>query len=63
MDSIQHPLKEKIQGFPTIMNVRNGKLLDYFEKERNIENMMNYVLSNQNKGSSNNLKSRVVRFS
>ena len=45
------------------MNVKNGKLLNYFEKERNIENMLNYVLSNQNKQSLRNLKSRVVSFS
>lgn len=63
MDSIDHPVKEQIQGFPTIMNVKNGKLLNYFEKERNIENMMNYVLSNQNKSSSPNSKSKRARFS
>ena len=61
--SIQHPIKDKIQGFPTIMNVKNGKLLNYFEKERNIENMLNYVLENKNKNSSNKLKTRKVTFS
>ena len=64
MDSINHPVKEQIQGFPTIMNVKNGKLLNYFEKERNIENMMNYVLSNQNKSSPPRLNAtRRTRFS
>jgi len=63
MDSIDHPVKEQIQGFPTIMNVKNGKLLNYFEKERNIENMMNYVLSNQNKSSPPRINTRRTRFS
>ena len=63
MDSIEHPLKEKVQGFPTIMNVKNGKLLNYFEKERNIENMLNYVVSNSNKQSLRNLKTRNISFS
>lgn len=63
MDSIDHPVKEQIQGFPTIMNVKNGKLMNYFEKERNIENMMNYVLSNQNKSSLQKSNTRRTRFS
>lgn len=63
IDSINHPIKDKIQGFPTIMNVKNGKLLNYFEKERNIENMLNYVLANKNKNSLKNLKTRKVTFS
>ena len=63
IDSIQHPLKDKVQGFPTIMNVKNGKLLNYFEKERNIENMLNYVVSNSNKPALNNIKKRNVSFS
>ena len=36
MDNIHHPMKQTVDGFPTILN----------EKERNMENMKNFVLSN-----------------
>tara|TARA_B100000424_G_C22863000_1_gene459839 strand:- start:452 stop:1045 length:594 start_codon:yes stop_codon:yes gene_type:complete len=45
MDRIQHPMKQTVDGFPTILNVNNGKLQP-FEKERNTQNMINFVLSN-----------------
>lgn len=45
MDNIHHPMKQTVDGFPTILNVNNGKL-NAFEKERNMENMKNFVLSN-----------------
>ena len=34
MNEIVHPMKNVVNGFPTIMNVHNGKL-NQFEKERN----------------------------
>ena len=30
--------------FTTIMNVKNGKVMNHFEKERNIDNMMNCII-------------------
>ena len=66
LHEMNHPLKQSVNGFPTIMNVKNGKVVNHFEKERNIENMMNYVLSNisSNKysNSKKSLNSRRVRF-
>ncbi len=55
MDEIYHPMKEVVNGFPTIMNVHNGKLTQ-FEKERNTENMIKFVLANEEKQSSNTNK-------
>ena len=45
MDQIHHPMKNVVDGFPTILNVNNGKL-EPFEKERNTKNMIHFVLSN-----------------
>lgn len=45
MDKIHHPMKNVVDGFPTILNVNNGKL-EPFEKERNTKNMIHFVLSN-----------------
>jgi len=68
MDSIHHPMKNTINGFPSILNVNNGKL-SQFEKERNTQNMIQFVLSNLNSisqknklNASNQLKKRKVSF-
>lgn len=68
MDKIHHPMRNIVDGFPTILNVNNGKLQP-FEKERNAKNMLQFVLSNlpkNNSGDKNNatrsLKKRKVSF-
>ena len=45
MDDIVHPMKQVVNGFPTILNVNNGKI-NAFEKERNVSNMMDFILKN-----------------
>lgn len=54
MDSINHPVKNVVDGFPTIVNVNNGKISN-FEKERNADNMMNFILENLPSGNVNKL--------
>ena len=67
MNRIHHPMKDAIQGFPSILNVNNGKLTE-FEKERNTKNMTDFVLSNlqensiRKKISNNKLKKKKVSF-
>lgn len=62
MDSINHPVKNVVDGFPTIVNVKNGKISN-FEKERNANNMMNFILENLPKGNVNKAPlSRKVTF-
>ena len=67
MNSIHHPMKQAIRGFPSILNVNNGKLTE-FEKERNTKNMANFVLSNiqeksiRKKIANNKLKKKKVSF-
>ena len=45
MDHINHPMKQVVDGFPTILNVNNGKI-NTFEKERNVNNMIDFILKN-----------------
>lgn len=65
--NIQHPIKNTINGFPTILNVDNGKL-NHFEKERNTQNMIEFALSNlakniqDRKKASNSIKKRKLSF-
>lgn len=67
MNRIHHPMKDAIQGFPSILNVNNGKLTE-FEKERNTKNMTDFVLSNLQENSirkkiaNNKLKKKKVSF-
>ena len=48
---IHHPLG-KVDGFPRLINVENGMQKDVFMEERNVENMLNFVINNL-KGKSN----------
>lgn len=68
MKDIQHPMTQTVDGFPTILNVNNGKLQP-FEEERNTQNMVNFVLSNlpndlniDKKRATEKLKERNVSF-
>ena len=40
---IHHPLG-KVEGFPRLINVENGTEKDVFSDERNVENMLEFVL-------------------
>ena len=65
--NVSHPIKNNVNGFPTILNLNNGKI-NSFEKERNTQNMVDFVLSNVSKNvkeknrSLNNLKKRNISF-
>lgn len=68
MNSIHHPMTNTINGFPSILNVNNGKI-SQFEKERNTQNMIQFVLSNLKNIDQNNkqnalntLRKRKVSF-
>ena len=68
MENIHHPMKDTIQGFPTILNVNNGKI-DEFDKERNSKNMIDFVLANlgnnrneNSREAKRNLNSRGISF-
>jgi len=42
---INHPLV-KVEGFPYIVNVQNGQRSDVFSEERNVANMLKFVINN-----------------
>lgn len=47
LDEVQNEsVTSNVRGFPTIMNMKKGNLMNYFEKERNVQNMTNFILSN-----------------
>ena len=48
MHNIKHPISHAVQGFPTLLNVNKGKITS-FEKERNVKNILNFILSNLKK--------------
>jgi thioredoxin-like negative regulator of GroEL len=50
---IHHPLG-KVEGFPRLINVENGVEKDVFTDERNVNNMLQFVLKHL-KGKNNNL--------
>lgn len=51
---IHHPLGN-VDGFPRLINVENGVEKDVFSDERNVENMLEFVMKHL-KGKGNNLK-------
>jgi thiol-disulfide isomerase/thioredoxin len=67
LEHINHPIKNVVDGFPTILSVKNGKIIP-FENQRNAENMVQFILSslpgsNSDKRKSKKyLKKRKVRF-
>lgn len=42
---IQHPIRNMVDGFPTILNVNKGKITT-FEKQRDAQDMAHFVMSN-----------------
>ena len=48
LHEINTPLKNNIDGFPTIMNIENGSMKESFMGERTMENMLGFVESNEN---------------
>jgi hypothetical protein len=38
---------DNVNGFPSIMNTTNGNVTSMFNKERNIDNMLDFVLENE----------------
>lgn len=45
MQHIQHPIRNMVDGFPTILNVNKGKITT-FEKQRDAQDMAHFVMSN-----------------
>ena len=55
-------ISSNVRGFPTIMNMKKGNLMNYFEKERNVQNMTDFILSNMEKTKKPKNKTKKVHF-
>lgn len=55
-------VSSNVRGFPTIMNMKKGNLMNYFEKERNVQNMTDFILSNMEKKKKPKNKTKRVHF-
>ena len=48
LEKSNNPIKNQIDGFPTIVRISNGQIKDKFAEERNIENMLRFVTKHFN---------------
>lgn len=46
IDKINHPVKKSIRGFPQIVRLENGKVMEEFDKIRNVENLNDFINKN-----------------
>jgi len=46
LHKIDHPIKQIVQGFPQIVHLQNGEVVNEFNQTRNVENLNKFV--NQN---------------
>ena len=58
LSKLDHPIKNTINGFPTIMKVKNGKVDENFVEERTLDNI-NAFANNNVKKKLNNLNSKI----
>lgn len=59
LSKLDHPIKNNIIGFPTIMKVKNGKVDENFNKERTLENINAFANNNIVKRKLNNLNNKL----
>ena len=46
LNKLNHPIRNSVQGFPQIVRLENGKVMEEFNKMRNVENLNHFI--NQN---------------
>ena len=46
IDKINHPVKKTIRGFPQIVRLENGKVMEEFDQIRNVENLNEFINKN-----------------
>ena len=58
LSNINHPIKKSIRGFPQIVRLENGKVMEEFNQMRNVENLNHFInqniIKNKNKNRSLN---------
>jgi len=48
LSNLQHPLKQHVRGFPQILKLHNGNVVDEFNKERTLSNLNSFINSPMN---------------
>ena len=43
LEQSTNPIRNEIQGYPSIVHVKDGKIAHHFKEERNIENMIKFI--------------------
>jgi thioredoxin-like negative regulator of GroEL len=49
LSQLEHPIVNDVRGFPQIIHVNNGKMQNEFIKERNLNNLNEYLRENSDK--------------
>lgn len=55
LNTLNHPIKHSVKGFPQIMRLENGKVMEEFNEPRSLENLNNFVRRSTNRVSNNHL--------
>ena len=56
LSQLEHPIVNDVRGFPQIIHVNNGKMQNEFMKERNLNNLNEYLRENSNESKKNKSK-------
>lgn len=59
LNTLNHPIKHSVKGFPQIMRLENGKVMEEFNEPRSLENLNNFVRRSTNRVSNNSNMNRV----
>lgn len=43
LNHINHPIKKSVRGFPQIIRLENGKVMEEFNQIRNVENLNKFI--------------------
>jgi len=63
LNKLNHPIQNSVQGFPQIVRLENGKVIEEFNKMRNVENLNKFINKNiiKNKNINHSLNTNKVK--
>lgn len=53
LNTLNHPIKHSVKGFPQIVRLENGKVMEEFNEPRSLENLNQFVRRSTNRVSNN----------
>lgn len=66
LNALNHPIKDSVKGFPQIIRLENGKVMEEFNQPRSLENLnkfVNYVSKKKKKKKTKKMKAKKARKS